>query len=216
MERWRRENVFSDNIILENKKMAFYWPQIKMKAMQWRKTIFTERVKNIKIKRNKIMKDHFKRGKMYLKRWEVLKKKRLEVEKIQRRIYNQKQYQKIWIVFTRQYWFLKIIAEKFNVVKDEKINEIRKQVFGMRMMRKMRRCLNSQSPFQSMRLLSKVVYSVNTFTEFTKNTFDNRAKNILKGFMTSSSNKFQIQNKFLIFLNIVLKLQKSWNRYQEK
>lgn len=84
------------------------------------------------------------------------------------------------------------------------------------MVRETRRHLNNQSPYPDLRLISKIIYSASSLIIFTKDSLENKAKNILQKYMESSSNKFHIQQRFLEYITTVLKVQKIWNVYQEK
>ena len=76
----------SRHILIENKRRVFFWPDIKSKEMQLRKSVFIDRAKKWQIRKRKMLLEHIKKSKQYLNRWEMLRKKRFEEEKVQKKI----------------------------------------------------------------------------------------------------------------------------------
>lgn len=76
----------TQDIVQENKKRVFFWPDIKSRKMEMRRSVFIDRARQCQKLKKKLLVEHIKKSKMYLNRWEILRKKRFEQEKIQRKL----------------------------------------------------------------------------------------------------------------------------------
>lgn len=101
---------------------------------------------------------------MYLNRWDVIRKQRMEQERVQRKINMKKLFKKIWITFMRQHFMVKAISSTYNDVKMEKIREIRKRTLSWKMMRRLSKHLIKQGENLNVRNAIRASHCFTTMT----------------------------------------------------
>lgn len=195
--RSRAESPQTDDIVQANKQNASFWPKIRDKELEQRKSVFTQRVKRYQSKKKQLLIEHLKKSKMYLNRWDVIRKQRMEEERVQRKINMKKMFNKTWITFMRQYFMIKAICKTYNEVKMEEIRKIRKQTLGWKMTRRLSKQLTKQGENIQVRNAIRASHCFTTMTMCIGQTCRERAKDIFQDFLTQSSVNYETQNKFI-------------------
>ncbi|CAI2359273.1 unnamed protein product [Moneuplotes crassus] len=210
------EEPVGDHLIQKNKDHAKFWPQIKSRSIRERKSTFTERARRYNQQKKMLIKEHMEKSKIYLQRWEVMKQKQKEQQRVMRKIENQNQFKKIWIVFVQQHKAVKLMFDELFRLKEQRIIEKKKYFYGTKLYIKIQNSLAKQSIYSDQRMLYQAIYSMDFFAQANLNIIQARAKRVFKDFILSSSNHLHVKSKFLHFSKTISSLQSRWLKIKEK